>query len=251
MAAFAWVASLCLSLQLASVGQAQETTNRPTIAVLDFTNGSLMNHADYQPLSVGLMGFLMTELGSNPRVVVVERERIRALLDEQDLRKGGRVDGATAARIGKILGAQYVITGGFLIDRRETMRIDARAVNVETSVITHAETVTGTTNDVLGLIDKLAQQLNAGLRLPAYAGRRARESGEGTASAPTAATARRSKPADWRTLVATATAMEAEDNGNAAEAKRIYEMVDQQMAVGVEPELRQQIKQRIALLTRK
>ncbi|MFW6238198.1 MAG: CsgG/HfaB family protein [Halanaerobiales bacterium] len=42
---------------------------------------------------------------------VIERNRIEEIIDEQDLGTSGRVDPATAAGIGKILGVDTMILG--------------------------------------------------------------------------------------------------------------------------------------------
>ena len=221
---------------------AQDTGPRPTIAILDFNNGSIVNHADYDALSAGLSDILLTELGRNPRIVLVERSRLRAILDEQDLRKAGRVDAGTAARVGKVLGAQYVITGGFLIDRRETIRISVRAVNVETSVIAHVESVTGAANDLLDATGRLAERLNAGLRLPAYARGRGRDAVGAASSSPgTAAGA-----PDLRTILGYSRALFEEDRGNVVEARRLYQLFVEQTPEGVAAEQRERAQQRIA-----
>jgi curli biogenesis system outer membrane secretion channel CsgG len=46
------------------------------------------------------------------RFTVVERERLDMILKEQGLASAGAVDPQTAAKIGKILGVRYIITGG-------------------------------------------------------------------------------------------------------------------------------------------
>lgn len=54
---------------------------------------------------------LTTLLVNSGRFQVIERERIDALLQEQGLAGKGIVDNATAAQIGKILGAELIFTG--------------------------------------------------------------------------------------------------------------------------------------------
>jgi TolB-like protein len=159
-----------LALGLTAPVAGQAPTRSPTIAVLDFNNSALTaDAARYEPFRAGLADILLTELSRNGGITLVERGTISKLLEEQDLAKSGRVDPATAARLGKLLGAQYMITGGFVIDRKERLRLDARAVNVETSAVAHVETVSGSADDLLDLTAKLAEQMNKGMKLPAYA----------------------------------------------------------------------------------
>jgi hypothetical protein len=54
-----------------------------------------------------------------------------------------------------------------VIDPGEQMRLDVRAVNVETSAVEYSETVRGKASDLLDLIAKIGEKLNTGLKLPA------------------------------------------------------------------------------------
>lgn len=164
-AAFA-VALLAVPALGAQAQEAAAPDRRPTLAVLHFDNGAIGRGADYEPLRSGLADLLITDLAANPAIRVVERDQLNALLREQDLGTAGRLDAGTAARIGKLLGVRHFIMGGFVIDPRGRMRLDARAVNTETSAIEHTERVNGNADDVLELIEQMARQLNDGLRLP-------------------------------------------------------------------------------------
>src|SRR5689334_2471111 len=158
------LASASLSIAHA---QAPANDNRPTVAVLpNFDNGSVMNHADYDALGKGIADVLITELSVNTAIRVVERDKIQSLMDEQNLSASGRVDKATAVKVGKLLGVHHMIMGGFIIDPKGTMRLDARAVNVETGEIEHVETVTDKADNMLTVLSTLADKLNKGMKLP-------------------------------------------------------------------------------------
>ncbi len=122
------------TLALAPALLAQDT--RPGIAVLPFENGGSygQDKENFEALQKGIPGMLISELGQNPAARVVERDNIQKLLGEQDLGKDGRVDAATAAKIGKLVGAKYMITGTF-VDLYGRFRADARIIDVETSEI--------------------------------------------------------------------------------------------------------------------
>jgi TolB-like protein len=139
---------------------------RPTLAVMYFTNAALLRHDDYAPLSKGIAEMLITELSANTKVRVVERDQLQALLQEQNLGATDRVDKETAVRLGKVLGARHFLMGGFVIDPKENVRLDVRAVNVETSQIDHVESVSGKAEDLLALIEQMGHKLNDGLKLP-------------------------------------------------------------------------------------
>jgi TolB-like protein len=147
--------------------QAASPDLRPTVAVMDFGNSAIgPGSKDMEPLSKGMAGMLISELGSNPGIRVVERDQLEKIMSEQNLSTSGRVDPATAVRVGKLLGVHHMIFGSFVTDGRGTMRIDARAVNVETSVVEHTETVQGKDANLMQLVNDLAAKLNSGLKLP-------------------------------------------------------------------------------------
>jgi TolB-like protein len=139
---------------------------RPTVAVMYFSNASLVDHATYEPLVLGIADQLITSLQANPGIRVVERREIQKLLDEGTLSKSDRIDPETAVQIGKILGAHHMIFGGFLIEPGGRMRIAARAVNVNTSEVEHTQSVTERMTNIIDALDDLAGRLNGGMHLP-------------------------------------------------------------------------------------
>src|SRR5487761_2584804 len=82
----------------------------PTIGVAEFINQS---GAGWWRGGVGweLSGMLSNELSSTGDFHVVERQKLQNVLEEQNLAASGRVARGTGARIGKLTGAQYLITG--------------------------------------------------------------------------------------------------------------------------------------------
>lgn len=83
---------------------------KPTVAVNDFRNDT---SAGWWSGSTGrdLAGMLTNELASTEKFKLVEREKLGAVLNEQDLGASGRVSEKTAAKVGKLTGAQYIVTG--------------------------------------------------------------------------------------------------------------------------------------------
>ena len=141
---------------------------RPTVAVMYFNNNVFTKDArDYDGLSKGVPDFLITELSANTGIRVIERDQVQKLIDEQKLVNAGQVDAATAVKVGKLLGAQHMIFGGFMADPKGNFRIDARAVNVESGVVEYTERVQDKSDNVMALMGTLAARLNAGLKLPA------------------------------------------------------------------------------------
>lgn len=147
--------------------QAPARDDRPTVAVMHFVNGAIGRwHEEYDALRVGIPDLLVTELASNPAVRVLERDQVAQVLREQDLNASDRVEKETAVRIGRLLGVHHMIFGTFVIDARGAMRIDVRAVNTETSEIEYIETVRERSDDFMVAIARLAEKMNAGMKLP-------------------------------------------------------------------------------------
>ena len=143
---------------------AQDT--RPGVGVLSFENGGSygLESEDYAAFQVGLQQMLITELAVNSELRLVDRSRIQEVLAEIELGASGKVDANTAAQVGKIVGARYMIMGGF-IDWYSDLRFDARIVDVETSEIIQAKFVRGKREDMFEMIVELADQVTRGADL--------------------------------------------------------------------------------------
>lgn len=122
------------------------------IAVLGFENNS-SGHIFGDRLGDAAADELTTQLVKSGAFTVIERRQIQSILSEQSLGMSGAVDAATAAKVGKLLGAQLVVVGsitqfsleqtggaigklniGATVARAET-KVDARLVNVNTGEI--------------------------------------------------------------------------------------------------------------------
>ena len=189
MRSFVRIALALVAVALAAP-MAAEAQAKTVIAVLYFDNNSIgRDRADFDGIGKGIADMLITDMAQNQNVRVVERERIQALLTEQSLTKAGTIDPTTAIRLGKIIGAQYMITGGFMSDGRGTFVLTARAINVETSAITNPTRLTSKGDDVLGLIAQLSTKLNTDMQLPALRVGQAQPMGAQPAGQPAAAPA--------------------------------------------------------------
>ena len=133
-----------------------------TIAISYFDNTSGLE--EYNPLSKGLADMLITDLSNVKSIQIVEREKLESLLKEIKLGEGKFMDESTAQKLGKGLGAGYMLTGSYLI-MGETMRIDARLVNVGTSEVFMSEEITGKKNVFFKLEKDLVDKLIASLKL--------------------------------------------------------------------------------------
>ena len=136
-----------------------------TVAIMDFTAFSV-SLQDATALGKGLAGMLTTELSARPTVRVVERQQIRSVLDEQRLALSGRTDDGVALEIGKLLGAQYLITGNLAL-ARETARLDVRMLRVATGEVIATHKRSGHPDDLFAVVVALAEDFSGDLELGA------------------------------------------------------------------------------------
>ena len=170
---FRTMLSHCILLALALgatalPGFAQD--RRPGIAVLPFENGGSYgkDKEDFDALRKGLAAMLISELAVNPEVRLVDRFETQRVLDEQGLAVAERVDRETAAKIGKLVGARYMVTGSF-IDLYGDFRIDARMINVETGEIlkvVRSDPKYHDRRDMFRMIQSVAERVMSDNRLP-------------------------------------------------------------------------------------
>lgn len=83
----------------------------PVMAVNDFQNNVTGIYWWSGGVGRDLAGMLTNELAGTNAFQMVERNKLDAILDEQDLGASGRVSPSTAAKIGKMVGAKYLVTG--------------------------------------------------------------------------------------------------------------------------------------------
>lgn len=160
-------ASVLIALLSPALAGAQTPDSRPGIAVFQFNNGGSYgaNAEDLDALQVGLQELVLTELSMNTNLRIVDRVRLNEMLQEQGLAQSGRVDAQTAARIGKLVGARYAVTGGF-IDNNGDFRMNGRVVDVETGEVLRARLVRGERADMFDMIVDLASQITDQVNLP-------------------------------------------------------------------------------------
>ena len=159
--------TLLVATTMASAG-AQDT--RPGIAVLSFENGGSYgkDKEDFDALRKGIAAMLISELAQNSKLRLVDRGEIQRLLDEQGLAVADRVDLETAAKVGKLVGARYVIAGSF-IDLYGDFRVDARIINGETGEIikvVRSDPKLRDRRDMSRMIQSVAERIMVDAKLP-------------------------------------------------------------------------------------
>lgn len=115
---------MLIAATLATVYPAAAQT---AIAISDFSNRSDKFYLDTWETKIP--EFLKSELSRSPQLVLVERNHIKAVLDEQALSLSGLIDTSTVQEFGKLAGAEYVITGT-IHEVGNRIRIDAHVINV-------------------------------------------------------------------------------------------------------------------------
>ncbi|MGQ0646438.1 MAG: CsgG/HfaB family protein [Gemmatimonadaceae bacterium] len=171
------LATACVMSASPRSGWTQDSPRKVTVAVLSFTAAAMVKRDQYAALADGIPIVLGTELVTHPSIKLVEREQLRSVLNELDLGRSDRVDAQTAVKVGKLLNAQYLVLGGFLVDPKEEMELTSRVVEVETGQIRSATKVKGKGQDIFELISKLTKSLSPLLSIEAPPGQ-PRRSGE-------------------------------------------------------------------------
>lgn len=156
---------VCFALGMALLAPAAVAQDKPVIAVIEFKNES---GAAWWSGGVGweLSGMLSNELAATGNFRVLERTKLESVLSEQDLAMSGRVDPATGAKFGKLVGAQYLVAGTVTAYEEDTastggglsfggvslggnsskayLAIDLRVIDSTTGELAHVRTVEGT-----------------------------------------------------------------------------------------------------------
>lgn len=127
-----------------------------TVAVSYFDNNT--GKPEYDPLQKGLADMLITDLTGIGSIQVVEREKLNQVLAELKLSRGTFIDPKTAQTLGKGLSAELILTGHYVVSG-DTLRIDARVVQVATGAVTLAESVEGKKDDFFSLEKDLVDLL--------------------------------------------------------------------------------------------
>ncbi len=88
----------------------QAMAAKPTAAVIEFSNTS---GAAWWRGGIGteLAGMLTNEMAGTKKFAMLERSKVEAVIQEQDLAANGSVSANTGAKIGQMVGAQYLVMG--------------------------------------------------------------------------------------------------------------------------------------------
>ncbi|OGR37060.1 MAG: hypothetical protein A2051_06105 [Desulfovibrionales bacterium GWA2_65_9] len=157
--------AVLLGLLCSAPGQAQSQETAPTtLAVLPFENNAVTDHQAYAPLAQGLAAMLITDLKlAGTSLKVIERAQIAALLKEIALGQSGMLDAGTAVQAGRLLGAQAIAFGSFMVLGND-VRLDVRIVKTETSESILGASIMGKKDEFMKLERQLAEKIAASLK---------------------------------------------------------------------------------------
>jgi TolB-like protein len=135
---------------------------KKTVAVLDFDNHS--GESKYDPLGKGIAAMMISDLSAVEGIQLVEREHLQDLLEELELQQSEYFDPATAGKIGRFSGADYVVVGAIsALD--PNVRIDTRVLRVESGEIVKTALAQGREEKFFKLQKQLSDQLMNGLEV--------------------------------------------------------------------------------------
>jgi TolB-like protein len=158
-------ALLCLTataIAAASSRNSKPAEPKKNVAILYFDNYT--GSADYDALGKGISSMMISDLSSVKEIQLLERDRMQDLIKEVDNQHTKYFDSTTAVKVGKMVGAEYVVVGSFSTVKPQ-MRIDTRVVRVQTGEIVKTAQVTGDQDKFFDLEKKLADRLIDGLGL--------------------------------------------------------------------------------------
>lgn len=119
---------LALALLAPLAPSQNPTPRRPRIAVLDFDYATVQTVSSAVfgtnvDIGKGIVQMLVTDLVKDGTYSVVDRQAMDKILAEQNFSNSNRADATSAARIGKLLGADAIVTGSiteFGNEKKET-----------------------------------------------------------------------------------------------------------------------------------
>lgn len=78
--------------------------------------------------------FLKSSFSQSKEIVLIERQDLKAIMAEQALSMSGLMDSSNAQMVGKLVEAEYIITG-FITEAGNWIRIDAKIIRVSTGLV--------------------------------------------------------------------------------------------------------------------
>ena len=156
-----------IAVMVALAAGATASQAKPRVAVIEFQDA-----ASSGAPARAITDMLVTELFNTNLFTIIERSRVDSILLEHSLVLSGTIDPATATKVGKLLGVEYLITGSITEFRHEAaggvvplpglpggvavgshtayVTIDTRAIDAQTGEIRMVAREQGASNQTLG-----------------------------------------------------------------------------------------------------
>ncbi len=132
-----------------------------TVAVLGFAN--ISGHGDDDWVGTGIAETVMSDLRELPGLAVIAPAPVREAMRRAGA-EGREADETLAVRVGRELGARWVLSGG--VQRSgKAIRVTARLADVEGQRVLKTVKLDGRLDDIFSLQDQIVRELASGLRL--------------------------------------------------------------------------------------
>jgi len=169
----------CIAIALVALAPAwlHAGAGKPVLAVMKF-----QDETGAMPFQGGIgrvvTNMLASELAAREAFTVVERRKLRAVLEEQDLAESGLLKPGEGAKIGELTGAQYLVMGTITAFQPDTetkvsggmfrrtrveqthhgsyLALDLRVVDTSTGEVSYARTIEGHTGGRETTVDLMA-----------------------------------------------------------------------------------------------
>jgi len=137
-------------------GKKESTLLKTYVAIMDFS--ILSEDKSLSGLSREIPQSLTAVFLKNGIILPVERQELNKALDELQLAVSDMGDEKQALKLGKILGAKYILMGS-LTKLGNQVKINCRLIGTETSEILFTDSVRGAYDDLFNLEDQLASKI--------------------------------------------------------------------------------------------
>jgi TolB-like protein len=124
-----------------------------TLAVLYFRNKTGQTSLD--PLQKGFALLLMTDLAQVENIQLVERVKFQALVEELNIGEAGIVDNTTAPRVGKLLGAGYLVGGDLTGSQTSELGVKSNLLQVKNQSSLGQPTAAGQMEQIFDMEKKI------------------------------------------------------------------------------------------------
>jgi TolB-like protein len=141
----------------------QAASGRNTLVVLYF--GNKTGKADLDPLQKGLTLMLITDLSAIKELQLLERIKLQALVEELGLGSAGLVAPEGMPRVGRLLGARWLVGGDITLPRSESLTVMSKTLDVPSSSIAGQAQAEGALQDLLQMEKSLVFQIVKQLKI--------------------------------------------------------------------------------------